>query len=56
IWLKCAQQSTLSGATALLGHPNINKKVCKTALKTSIVGSAVGKLGRTAEALRIYFQ
>lgn len=30
-----------SGATVLREHPNINRKVCKTALKTSIAGSAV---------------
>ncbi|KAM6198153.1 uncharacterized protein WM294_007606 [Sarcoramphus papa] len=45
-----------SGATVLLQHPNINRKVCKTALKTIIAGSVVDKLERTAEALRVYFQ
>lgn len=40
----------------LLEHPNINRKVCETALKTSVVGSTVDKLERTAEALRVYFQ
>lgn len=45
-----------SGATVLREHPNINRKVLKTALKTSVGDSAVDTSERTAEALRVDFQ
>lgn len=45
-----------SGVAVLLEHPDIARKVCKAALKTPAGDSAVDKLERTAQALRLYFQ
>lgn len=36
----------------LLEHPDVPRKVCQAALKTSTGDSAVDKLERTAQALR----
>lgn len=40
----------------LLEHPGIARKVCKDDLKTSKGDSAVHKVERAAQALRLYFQ
>lgn len=45
-----------SGGTVLLEHPDTVRKVCEASLKTSTGDSAVDKLERTAQALRLCFR